>query len=132
MPTTSGIDVRMFSITIDCSDADKLSDFYANFLGWNKKISDMEKIYVSRPMHYPVLIFQQLANYEPPMWPDEPGRQHQMIHIDFAVNDMEQAIKKAVRYGAAMANPQYLENRTVMIDPAGHPFYLSQRRIQPA
>jgi hypothetical protein len=62
----------------------------------------------------------------PPIWPEEPEMQQQMVHIDFAVNDIEKAVKHAIDCGARKSPVQYSENWTVMFDPAGHPFCLAQ------
>ncbi|MDR2571265.1 MAG: hypothetical protein LBD23_13400 [Oscillospiraceae bacterium] len=45
-----------------------------------------------------------------------------MVHIDFAVNDLENAISHAVSCGAKFAPEQISDSWMVMIDPAGHHF----------
>ena len=65
------------------------------------------------------------TDYVPPVWPEEPNAQQQMLHIDFAVpsqEDMERAVKHAISCGATKAETQYSEEWTVMFDPVGHPF----------
>lgn len=34
--------------------------------------------------------FSAKSEYCPPVWPEEPGVQQQMAHLDFAVNDLEE------------------------------------------
>ena len=51
-----------------------------------------------------------------------------MAHLDFAVDDLEQAVQYAVRCGASVADAQFSEGWRVMLDPAGHPFCLCQMK----
>lgn len=71
------------------------------------------------------MVFQTVENYEPPVWPWESGRQQQMAHIDFYVDNLEETEKIAVQNGAKKSEVQYYDTSTVMLDPAGHPFCLS-------
>ena len=125
--------IKMFSITLDCKDAHELADFYASFLGWEKRCDDPAFIEVSAqkgdPLYrgeHPFIWIQQNDDFVPPIWPEEPEMQQQMVHIDFAVNDIEKAVKHAIDCGARKSPVQYSENWTVMFDPAGHPFCLAQ------
>jgi len=115
--------IRIAHIVLDCADPTTLADFYTNLLGWDDKIDiNPEWSGVSKPGVSPLLLFQLVTDYKPPVWPDEPEAQRQMVHIDFAVDDMEEAIRHAVNCGAKTADKQYSNNWTVMLDPAGHPF----------
>jgi hypothetical protein len=58
------------------------------------------------------------------VWPEKPGAQQQMAHLDFAVNDLEQAVQYAIQCGATVAEDQFSADWKVMFDPAGHPFCL--------
>ena len=61
----------------------------------------------------------------PPVWPEEPGAQQQMAHLDFIVPDREtmpQAVQHALACGAAMAPVQFSDSWVTLTDPAGHPF----------
>lgn len=71
---------------------------------------------------YPGILFQRNPEYCPPVWPEEPGVQQQMAHLDFAVNDLEEAVQHAINCGATMAAERFSEEWRVMFDPAGHPF----------
>jgi hypothetical protein len=66
-----------------------------------------------------------VSGYEPPIWTWEKGKQQQMVHIDFLVDDLEDAEKFALECGAKKAETQYYDTSSVMFDPAGHPFCLS-------
>ena len=56
------------------------------------------------------------------------GKQQQMAHMDFAVNDLEKAVQYAMHCGAVVADKQFSDSWRVMLDPAGHPFCLCQMK----
>jgi len=119
--------MKICSVTLDCADADALADFYAALLGWEKNSADPAFIGVSVPGEMPVLWFQRVQGYRPPVWPEEPGAQQTMAHLDFVVNDIGKAIQHAVACGAMKSAKQFYADRwTVMFDPAGHPFCLGE------
>lgn len=124
----NSLKIKIFSIVLDCDNPSALANFYAALLGWEDKRDDNpEWSGVSTQGVSPFLLFQQVPDYKPPVWPDEPKEQRQMVHIDFAVNDRERAIQHAICCGATMAVKQYSDRWTVMFDPAGHPFCLVQK-----
>jgi catechol 2,3-dioxygenase-like lactoylglutathione lyase family enzyme len=114
----------MIGIALDCPDANALADFYARITGWEKEISSDEWAALRTPQNM-LLVFQTVKEYVPPVWPWEEGRQQQMAHIDFLVDDLQEAVDLAIACGAAKAETQYYDTSTVMTDPAGHPFCLS-------
>lgn len=67
------------------------------------------------------LVFQQIKNYQRPIWPEEDGKQQQMIHMDFYSDDVEKDVERALNYGASLAKYQSGDWK-VLLDPAGHPF----------
>jgi predicted enzyme related to lactoylglutathione lyase len=66
--------------------------------------------------------------YQPPVWPEQPGSQGKMLHLEIEVDDLEAAVAAAVDAGgrpAAWQPPDRDQSRIrVMLDPAGHPFCL--------
>lgn len=127
METKNLFPLAINAVVLDCKDTVALSDFYIRLLGWNKEPDneDEEFIGIFSPAGGARILFQQNEDYIPPVWPEEPGRQQQMTHLDFTVRDHEQmelAFNHAVSCGAKKANAQYSDQWTVMIDPAGHPF----------
>jgi len=120
-------EIRLFSIVIDCKDSSALSAFYAKLLRWTKHDEKPEHISVSKEGVYPFLLFQQAEDYKPPVWPDHPEEQRQMIHLDFAVRNLSEAVEHAVSCGAVAAPIQYSDRWTVLFDPQGHPFCLCER-----
>ncbi len=127
--------IKMYSFTLDCKDPHELAEFYAKLLQWDvvpipDEVAEEDKVYVvvappgAGLGAYPGITFQKNPEYTPPVWPDTPDAQQQMAHLDFAVNDVEKAVQHAVNCGAKVADKQYTDDWTVMLDPAGHPFCL--------
>ncbi len=120
--------IKMSAFTLDCKDAHALAEFYTRLLHWEIPYFDQEYAVLSAPGTaqgaYPAITFQQNPDYLPPVWPDEPSKQQQMAHIDFAVNDLAQAVSYSIACGAKIASEQFSELWTVMLDPEGHPFCL--------
>lgn len=114
----------IIGIAFDCPNANELADFYVSITGWKKEISNDEWAGIRTP-HGILLVFQTVENYVPPVWPWENGRQQQMAHIDFYVDNLDEAVEKAIKCGAVKCEVQYYDTSTVMLDPAGHPFCLS-------
>lgn len=108
----------------DCKNADKLSNFYAALLGWEKILSGNGWAGLRSPQGW-ILAFQEIEEYVPPVWPWAKGKQQQMAHIDFFVDDLTESVERAASLGARKADVQYFETVTVMLDPEGHPFCLS-------
>ncbi|EHL07516.1 hypothetical protein HMPREF0322_01867 [Desulfitobacterium hafniense DP7] len=118
--------IKLKSIVIDCPDIQALADFYIRMLGWEKDyVEEGEFLDIRPPLGGPKIAFQTNMDYVPPVWPEEPNAQQQMLHIDFAVQSkeaMEYAVKHAISCGATKAAIQYSDEWTVMFDPVGHPF----------
>lgn len=114
----------ILGIAFDCPNANELADFYAELSGWEKVIAGDEFAAIRTPQKL-LLVFQTVDNYVPPVWPWTEGKQQQMAHIDFKIDDLQEAEAHAIRCGAQKADVQYYETSTVMLDPAGHPFCLS-------
>ena len=66
--------------------------------------------------------------YEPPVWPEQPGHQAKMMHLEVLVKDLEAAVQLVLECGGNEALHQPADrDRTrlrIMLDPAGHPFCL--------
>lgn len=122
-----GKPMRIGAIVLDSDDSEMLSDFYQKLLGWIKHRIDEEWIVVGtedrKALH---LIFQQIPEYQRPVWPTTEGQQQQMQHIDFYVDDIEKAVAHAIECGAEQAPVQFSQWWRVMLDPAGHPFCFVQ------
>jgi len=127
-----GLNIKMYAFTLDCPNPQELAEFYAALLKWEIVFSDEEYACIGAPGaqqgSYPGITFQQNPGYQPPVWPDVPDAQQQMAHLDFAVDNVEKAVKYAIRCGAKIAGEQFSDGWTVMLDPVGHPFCLCQMK----
>lgn len=120
----SNIKINKINIVIDCEDAGIMAEFYSKLLGWewtHPRTGGWAAITSPAGM---VFAFQEVEGYTPPVWPWETGKQGQMIHLDFYVDNLEEAVQYAIRLGAKQATEQYFRTSRTMIDPAGHPFCL--------
>ncbi|EJX2680673.1 VOC family protein [Clostridioides difficile] len=124
--------IKMYSFTMDCKDPHELAKFYAALLNWEIAFYNEEYACVgaqgTNQGTYPGITFQRNSEYKPPVWPEKPESQQQMAHMDFAVNDLEEAVQYAIHCGATIAEEQFTDDWRVMIDPAGHPFCLCQMK----
>lgn len=116
---------RLFAATIDCPDPAGLARFYQAFLGGESSSSNED--FVALVIDGAVrLDFQRVANPEPARWPDPNAARR--LHLDFAVDDLDQAEKHLLGIGAVLADFQPGGGRfRVLIDPAGHPFCIATR-----
>ena len=62
-----------------------------------------------------MIVFQTAEDYESPVWPRETGKQQQMAHIDFFVDDLDESVKQAINCGAKKADIQYYDTSTVRV-----------------
>jgi catechol 2,3-dioxygenase-like lactoylglutathione lyase family enzyme len=109
---------------IEAPDPGALARFYAELLGWPVGHEEPGTAILAPPGGSSYLVFQQATDYRPPTWPPAPGDQRPMMHLDFQVGDLEDAVAEAVALGASVAEIQPQENVRVLFDPAGHPFCL--------
>ncbi len=116
--------VNKFNLVIDCDDAGILAEFYSKLLGWEWTHPQANGwAAITSPVGF-VIAFQEVENYQSPVWPWQPGKQGQMQHLDFYVDNLEDAVQYAIGLGAKLADEQYFRTSRTMIDPAGHPFCL--------
>jgi catechol 2,3-dioxygenase-like lactoylglutathione lyase family enzyme len=114
-----------WGVVLDAPDARALAHFYADLLGWElTRESDGHCVVNPRDGSVGYLAVQKVTDYEPPAWPNTAGRQQQMLHLDFEVSDLAEAVAHAVELGAREAEFQPQQTVRVMLDPAGHPFCL--------
>jgi predicted enzyme related to lactoylglutathione lyase len=118
------MEMSIIGFAYDCKNADALADFYVKLLGWKKTISGGGWAGIHSPQGI-IIAFQTVEDYIPPVWPWESGKQQQMAHIDFKVENLTKAVEHALKCGATKAKEQFFDTSAVMIDPEGHPFCLS-------
>lgn len=119
--------IALDAVVLECPDPAALAAFYIRLLGWKENdVEAGEWVDIVSPIGGVKLAFQRNGDYVPPQWPDEPGAQQQMGHLDFTVQNkaqLELAVEHALACGAVLAAAQYGESRwTTLLDPAGHPF----------
>jgi len=127
MAGTPGI--RWTTITLDCSDVEALAEFYSGFLGWDITARDGGAWAQLRDPNGGVgLNIQADRAYEPPVWPEQSGRQGKMMHFEVMVDDLDAAVGMVIRSGGSQAPSQPRDRDPtrirIMLDPAGHPFCL--------
>ncbi len=116
--------LRLETVNIDCADAEAMAAFYSRLLGWEITHRDSDFILMRDPRGGTGLSFQAREDYRPPVWPEQPGGQDKMMHLDIRVDDLDAAVAHALASGAQLAAHQEREDLRVMLDPAGHPFCL--------
>jgi catechol 2,3-dioxygenase-like lactoylglutathione lyase family enzyme len=111
-------------VCLEAPDPQALADFYSAVLGWPVAQRDEDGAAIQFGEANAYISFQRATDFVPPTWPAEPAKQLMMMHIDVAVDDLDQAVAAAQELGATLAGFQPQDNCTVLLDPAGHPFCL--------
>ena len=119
------VPMKVIGTAIDCKNENVLADFYAQMLGWTKTFSGNGFAAISSPGYPALLVFQGVEDYQKPVWPWEKDKQAQMMHFDFFVEDIDEAVERAKKCGATVSEVQFFEGGVAMFDPAGRPFCLS-------
>lgn len=106
-----------------------MARFYAEILGWSIGATDGAGwVQLRNPEGGVGLNIQADPAYEPPTWPEEPGRQQKMMHFEVLVDDLPAAVDLVERAGGRQAPWQPPDRDAdrirIMLDPAGHPFCL--------
>jgi catechol 2,3-dioxygenase-like lactoylglutathione lyase family enzyme len=115
------------SISIDCPDPDALAPFYRGLLGLEEAFATPDRGVICLAGAGPMVTLMRVDTYVPPSWPR--GPQHQQMHLDLAVDDLDPAVSAAIALGAAEASHQPAPDQwRVLVDPVGHPFCLSTVR----
>jgi len=116
------VGLKLGAIALDCRDPGPLADFYAGLMG--VEVGFKSDAFAAVKVQGIWLSMHKVEDYRPPRWPDSEAPKQ--MHLDFAVDDVDEAEAWARSVGARRADPQPAPDRwRVMIDPAGHPFCLS-------
>lgn len=110
----------LFGVMLDCPDAAALSRFYAELLGKPVTYEGEGAAMIGEEGAQPVM-FQQVAGYTAPAWPDP--AHPQQVHLDITVDDIDRAEKDVLALGARSLDYQG-EDWRVYADPADKPFCL--------
>jgi catechol 2,3-dioxygenase-like lactoylglutathione lyase family enzyme len=109
---------------IEAPDPSALARFYSELLDWPIGHEEPGTAILAPAPEGPYFVFQQADGFRPPVWPPVEGEQRPMLHFDFQVGDLDEAVAEALALGATLASHQPQENVRVLLDPAGHPFCL--------
>jgi len=114
--------IRLGSVSLDCANPAALGSFWADLLSGDVAFSSDD--FVAVKLEGLWISALRVDGYESPDWPD--GNPPKQIHLDLAVDDLDEAERKALSLGATMAQHQAKPDVfRVMLDPAGHPFCLT-------
>ncbi|MDR2954004.1 MAG: VOC family protein [Prevotella sp.] len=116
------LSIKSVNLVIDCDNAGVLAEFYSKLLGWEWTHPRANGWAAITSPKGQVIAFQEVEGYIAPVWPWESGKQAQMLHLDFVVNNLQEAVEYAIECGAKPADTQFFKTSRTMIDPAGHPF----------
>ena len=115
---------QLDAMTLDCPDPQSLAAFYQAATGWEKVFDTHEYVYLAGAGSLQVG-FQRVGNQQQPSWPSQVAQ----AHLGLSVPDLDQAEAQLLALGATKASPQPNEAiMRVLIDPAGHPFYVYVRQ----
>ena len=121
------LNLTIGDLMIDCANAERARDFYANLLDWEKTVA-FGCFALKADNGMTILFAETDISYVPPVWPEEPGKQQKQMHFNFQVNDLSAAVEEAIHLGATKAADQYGGDHFVtLLDPVGHPFCLCRR-----
>lgn len=119
-------EIILGNVMVDCADEKRLQRFYGELLGW--EMCELFARPAVRSSNGIVFLFIEEPEYVSPVWPEEAGRQQKQMHFDFQVDDVSEAVERAIKLGALKADNQYGgEHFVTMLDPAGHPFCLCKK-----
>lgn len=121
---TSKPRMRLSGIVLGSPNARELAAFYQRLLDWEEKWNEPDWVMLRPQDEGAGLSFQTESDYKRPVWPEQPGEQQMMIHLDIRVDDLEEAAAHARALGATLADFQPQHDVRVYFDPAGHPFCL--------
>jgi len=125
--------IHIRTVNLDCSDAHEMARFYGGLLGWEPTAVEPNWVLMRDPGGGTGLSFKKTDWYERPIWPEEPGNQQKMIHLEVRVipqdgQDPAAALAAATRLalsvGGTLAEPQARDDLRVVLDPSGHPLCL--------
>jgi hypothetical protein len=113
---------RLGSICLDCDDPMALGEFWAALLGGSVAFTSHDFVAVRTDSVWISAV--RTDDHRPPDWPE--ATVPKQIHLDLAVDDLDEAEDVALALGAVRAAKQPAPDRwRVLLDPAGHPFCLS-------
>ncbi len=134
--TSPSISLR--TVCLDCSDAHATAAFYGALLGWEPTFTEPDWVLMRNPAGGVGLSFQADPAYVAPTWPEAPGQQQKMIHLDVRVTPADphadldgdagqeslDSARVATALGGRLTDHQPRADLRIVLDPAGHPLCL--------
>ena len=115
--------MKLTAITLDCPDPVALAAFYQQATGLEIHPQPGDDFAGLTREDGLFIGFQRVDDYQAPSWPDQGVPQQ--LHLDFAVDDLDEAEALLLKLGAAKPEFQPGGDRwRVFTDPARHPFCL--------
>ena len=119
--------MKLTAITLDCADPRALAAFYQQATGL-ELVSESDDDFAGLTGDDGLFIgFQRVDDYRAAQWPGQVVPQQ--FHLDFGVDDLDEAEAMLLELGAA--KPVFQpggDQWRVFTDPAGHPFCLAVGR----
>ena len=119
--------LQLRSVVLDAPDVYALGEFYQRLLGWavTSEPDDPTWLRIAPADGGTGLAIQFEPLYRPPVWPADTTHEQMQLHLDFMIDDLEEAAAHSEAAGARLAafQPDPAELR-VYLDPVGHPFCL--------
>jgi predicted enzyme related to lactoylglutathione lyase len=117
--------LKLTAITLDCAEPRMLAAFYQQATGLELAPNSDDTFAGVTSEDGLFIGFQRVAEYQAPRWPDQSAPQQ--LHLDFAVDDLDEAEALVLKLGATKPEFQPGADRwRVFTDPAGHPFCLAR------
>ncbi|WP_406346010.1 VOC family protein [Streptomyces sp. NBC_00648] len=117
------LQMKLTAITLDCPDPLALAAFYQEATGLEPHPKSDAEFAGLNSADGLFIGFQRVDDYQAPGWPDQTVPQQ--MHIDFEVDDLDEAEARLLELGAGKPEHQPGGERwRVFTDPAGHPFCL--------
>jgi len=119
--------MKLTAITLDCPDPKALAAFYQQATGLELHSGSGDDFAGLTRQDGLFLGFQRADGYQAPNWPSQ--SMPQQPHLDFAVDDLDEAEAEALILELDAAKPDFQpggDQWRVFSDPAGHPFCLTR------
>ncbi len=114
--------VALKMITLDCPDPRVSGAFWAELLGWDVAALEDEYAMLTGPGGV-ALGMGKVADHQAPGWPNDKGSKQ--FHFDLACDDIGAVAERVTELGGTIPDEQPGETWKVALDPAGHPFCLT-------
>ncbi len=113
---------RLAAVSLDTDDPKPVSEFYRKYLDLEVFFESPD--FVALKGGAILLTFQRVEQHIRPTWPG--GEHPKQVHLEFAVEHLETAERRALELGASKAEAQPSPDKwLVLTDPAGHPFCIT-------